>query len=162
MPTLIEQAANPVDHRANASSPAKIAMYDDPIFGSDLRYRRGYPFKQSLGVTDKTRQYAVPGAGANGRELHRHVRGAYSDRAAALAQPLLHPAGGRVVRLFFRVSYPGVTNCAGPVIDGAGEHAGLGDVEVSAFRRMVAQREIGFAACEVGGLLSFDEFEGNP
>ena len=37
MPTFIEQAANPVDHCADAGRAAKVAMHDDPMLGSDLR-----------------------------------------------------------------------------------------------------------------------------
>src|SRR5215831_19614792 len=126
MLTLIEQPANPVDYCAE-----EVAMHDDPIFRGDLGYRRGYPFKQSVGVTNKTRQYATAGACANGSELHRHVRGTQRDRTAGLTQSLLYPAGCRVMCLLLGVGHPCGALRSALAIDRAGEHTGLGDVEVT-------------------------------
>jgi hypothetical protein len=50
---------------------------------------------------------------------------------------------------------------AAPPVDRTGEGACLGDVEVAAFRRLVTQRQIGFASREVCRLSRLDQFQGD-
>jgi hypothetical protein len=74
---------------------------------------------------------------------------------------LLDPAGHWKVPLLLRVADPITRLGADPAIYGAREYAQLGDVQVTALRRVMTNGKISLAAGKVRGLERFDKLKGN-
>src|SRR5690242_16156008 len=123
-----EKGLDPIHNRSHTHGMPQVAVHDKPIVAGGFGDRRRKAFEPWVFVRDKARKNPPPRPGADGGELHRHVRATERHRSACFADMLLDPAGHRKVPLLLWVGDPITRLGADPAVYGPREYTQLRDV----------------------------------